>query len=92
MEGRVRHFLGSDPCARPDPHPSHVWIARSRTEDGLRSGRAYRHEAEGLRAVLRRFSASQYVIVVDREGYGHEERFVKVGHAVDRWFEVCQAA
>lgn len=92
MEGRVRHFLGSDPCAKPEPHPSHVWVARSRTEGGLRDGRTYRYEADGLAAVLSRSAGSGYVIAVDRGEYGHEERFVKAGQAVDRWFEICRAA
>jgi hypothetical protein len=84
----VRHFLGSDPCAKPAPNAYHAYVAEMRTTAGLKSGRVYRHTVDELTAEISRHDRTCYVILVDRGKYSHEERFVNPEQAVDRWFEL----
>ena len=96
MTEQVRHFLGSDPCAKPEPDAHAVYLASVSTDRALRQGRVLRIRTDELSAVLRRENHRMYVIAVTRSdkggAYEHEERFCRSHQAVERWLQLSIAA
>jgi hypothetical protein len=85
----IRHFLGSDPCAKPAPHGSHQQLAVYKTHRGIADGRTYQVSTDGLKAEIRK-EGGTWILSVERPGgYSHTEMFGKANQASDRWLALC---